>query len=393
MGFRIIYAPTMIPAYMLLISHSTFVVGLSQALLQLGMVVSPMISATRLEHRDIILPSAIRLGTYMRVAVLGLALAGFFMGGWSLVAASLLCLMMLGLFNGMQRVAFQMLIGKLIPIDRRGRLQGWRNLLGGLIAAVLSYAAGKWLIDANVLGNGFATSFLLAFVLTSLGLLALQFGVREPVSPVVRPQASFRERLRDIPQLMADKDYRWFVIAQGCAMTGLIAAPFYIVIASQTMTLDGQTIGLLSLAFIGADTLSNLPWGYAGDRFGYRSTMLASLMAIITGFALLYASHSQIATMAAFAAFGIGGAGYGMSSQTMVLEFGSREDLPMRIALSAMVEGGVLALTPIVGGLLLAFAGAGILLAIATTLMALALLVITIKVTDPRLRVSPVWED
>lgn len=392
-GFRIIYAPTLIPAYLLLMSGSTLIVGTGQALLQLGLVLTPLISATALEHRDRILPAALRYGALMRGAVLGLALAGFFLGGWPLIIVSLLCLALLGLFNGMQRVAFQMLIGKLIPIDRRGRLQGWRNLLGGALAAGLSFAAGKWLIDANVWGNGFATTFLLAFLLTSVGLVALRFGVREPVSPAVRTAASLRQRLGDIPHLLADHDYRWFVIAQACAMAGGIAAPFYIIIAQQTMTLDGQTIGLLSLAYIGADTLSNLLWGYAGDRFGYRSTMLSALVATLCGFALLASHISPLTTIAAFAAFGVGGAGYSMSSQTMVLEFGLREDLPMRIALSATIEGGISALMPLLGGLALALAGATPLLCAAGALTIGALALISTRVVDPRRRAAPVWDD
>lgn len=392
-GFRIIYAPTLIPAYLLLMSGSTIVVGVGLALLQMGLIATPMISANALEHRERILPAAIRYGTLMRVAVLGLALAGFLMDGWLLIAASLLCLALLGLFNGMQRVAFQMLIAKLIPIDRRGRLQGWRNLMGGGIAAVLSFTAGKWLIDANVLGNGFATTFLLAFVLTSLGLLALRFGVREPVSPAVRPKTQFRSRMRDIPVLLQDRDYRWFVIAQGFAMAGMIASPFYIVIAAQTMALDGATIGILSLTFIGADTLSNPLWGYAGDRFGYRSTIIASLAMTLVGLVLLGLASTPMLIILAFAAFGIGAAGYGMSSQTMVLEFGSREDLPMRIALSTMAEGGVLAAAPLLGGLIYAIMGAEPLLIAAGVIMTGALALIVRKVTEPRRRAAPQWID
>ena len=44
-GFRIIYAPTLIPAYLLLISGSPLIVGLGQSLLQIGLFASPFISA------------------------------------------------------------------------------------------------------------------------------------------------------------------------------------------------------------------------------------------------------------------------------------------------------------------------------------------------------------
>jgi MFS family permease len=325
--------------------------------------------------------------------VLGLALGGYFLGGAPLVILTLLMLLLLGVFNGMQRVAFQMLLSKVIPMDRRGRLQAWRNVTGGIIAAILSWAAGEWLIEGNVWGNGYATTFLMAFVLTSLGLMALKWGVREPDSISVRPQLALRERLRDVPALVGDLNYRWFLIAQALAMAGRIAAPFYILIAADHMPLNGTTIGLLSLAFLGADTLSNLLWGYMGDRIGYRATFSASLVFTLAGLALLALLSTPAATIVAFCAFGIGASGYQMSAQSIVLEFGSREDLPMRIALSTTVEGGVSAIAPLIGGALLYWAGVTPLMVAATVLSLAALLALWFKVEEPRTHVPPVFED
>ncbi|QJQ31252.1 MFS transporter [Sphingomonas lacunae] len=392
-GFRIVYAPTLIPAWLQMISGSPLIVGLGQSLLQVGLFASPLSSAALIEHRKRIMPMAMRFGSLMRLQVLGLALAGYFLGGWLLVTLTLLMLLLLGVFNGMQRVAFQMLLSKVIPMDRRGRLQAWRNVTGGIIAAILSWVAGEWLIDGNVWGNGYATTFLMAFVLTSLGLVALQWGVREPDSVSVRPQLSLRERMRDVPALIGDINYRWFLIAQAMAMAGRIAAPFYILIAADHMPLDGTTIGLLSLAFLGADTLSNLLWGYSGDRAGYRATFIASMVFTLAGLTLLVLWPTPAATIAAFFAFGIGSSGYQMSAQTMVLEFGSREDLPMRIALSTTVEGGVSAIAPLIGGALLYWAGVGPLVIAASVLNVAALLALLFKVEEPRSHVPPVYED
>jgi MFS family permease len=392
-GFRIVYAPTLIPAWLQLISGSPLIVGLGQSLLQVGLFASPLASASQLEHRKRIMPLAMRFGTLMRLQVLGLALGGYFLGGAPLVILTLLMLLLLGVFNGMQRVAFQMLLSKVIPMDRRGRLQAWRNVTGGIIAAILSWAAGEWLIEGNVWGNGYATTFLMAFVLTSLGLMALKWGVREPDSISVRPQLALRERLRDVPALVGDLNYRWFLIAQALAMAGRIAAPFYILIAADHMPLNGTTIGLLSLAFLGADTLSNLLWGYMGDRIGYRATFSASLVFTLAGLALLALLSTPAATIVAFCAFGIGASGYQMSAQSIVLEFGSREDLPMRIALSTTVEGGVSAIAPLIGGALLYWAGVTPLMVAATVLSLAALLALWFKVEEPRTHVRPVFED
>lgn len=390
-GFRLIYAPTLIPAYIQMMTGSALMVGLGQSLLQVGAVVSPVMSASRLEHRARILPVAVTIGTLVRIQVLGLALAGYFLGGWPLLVATMTFLFIMGIFQGMQRVAFQMMISKLIPIDRRGRLQAWRNVIGGVIAAALSYAAGKWLIGGNVLGNGYATTFLLAFVLTSMGLFALKYGVVEPDTPFVRPQVTTRERLRDVPALLADRDYRWFIIAQALAMAGRIAAPFYILIATETLPLTGATIGLLSFAFLGSDTLSNLAWGYSGDRLGYKATFAASLGCTLAGIALLAFAAGPAMVVAAFCAIGAGASGYMMSAQTMVLEFGLSEDLPMRLALSTMVEGGISTLAPLVGGAIVHWLGFSVLMACAAALTVAALAILLLRVADPRRRAAPVW--
>jgi succinoglycan biosynthesis protein ExoW len=84
-----------------------------------------------------------------------------------------------------------------------GRLQAWRNLIGGLIAALLSYFAGSWLVANHVWGNGYATTFFVSFVLTSLGLTALQVMMREPEPPTVRA----RTRLREHPAALPDRPF------------------------------------------------------------------------------------------------------------------------------------------------------------------------------------------
>ena len=257
-GFRLFNAPTFLPAYLHLLSGSDFVVGLGQSLQQLGGVVSPVIGATQIEHRRRVLPVAMLMGTLMRVQILGVAVAGFVLHGFPLLVAILVFLFLLGLFSGPQSVAFQLLLAKVIPITRRGRLQALRNVTGGAIAAGLAWFAGKYLIQRNVFGNGYGTTFLLAFVLTSLGLTALRILMREPEPPTVRARGRIVDRLREFPSLLTgDRGFMFFMIAQTLAVAGRVAAPFYILFAGHSMTLDGRNLGLVSLAFLGADTVTN----------------------------------------------------------------------------------------------------------------------------------------
>ena len=391
-GFRLFNAPTFLPAYLYLLSGSDLVVGLGQSLQQLGGAVSPIVGATQIEHRKRVLPVSILMGTLMRIQVLGVAVSGFFLHGRPLLIAILGFLFLFGLFNGPQTVAFQLLLAKVIPISRRGLLQAVRNVTGGAIAAGLAWAAGRYIIGANLFGNGYGTTFLLAFILTSLGLTALRLLMREPDLPRVREKSRFSDRVREFPAMLAaDRDFLFFMVAQTLATAARVAAPFYILFAGRTMSLDGANLGLVSLAFLGADTVTNLGWGLAGDRFGFRAAFIASLILWAAWTALLLAapgagSDAQMVILAAFFGLGAAQSGFLMSSQTMVLEFGAREEIAMRLALVATAQGAMSAAGPLAGGLIAAVFGYPALFGVSIGFLLAALAILLTLVREPRFR-------
>lgn len=385
-GFRLVNAPTFLPAYLHLVSGSNFIVGLGLALQQVGNVISPLLASSKIEHRTKVMPAAVLFGGLGRLAILGMAIVGWFLKGEPLVFALMVFIFLFGVFMGAQRVAFSLLLSKVIPISHRGRLQAWRNATGGLIAAVLSYVAGKYIIGTNAFGNGYSTTFVLAFVLTSAGLWVLQLLLREPEPPSIREQTPFLARLRDAPRLIAeDRHYGIFLLVQMMATSARVAAPFYVLYVAKSMHVDGAMLGLLTLAFLGADTVSNLVWGYLGDRVGFRWVLLLSIVVWIAATILLMTVHAPAAIFLAFAGLGASQAGYMMSTMTIILEFGSRDDLPMRIALSTTAEGVTATLGPLIGGQIADALGYDTVFSISISLLVAALLLL-LMMRDPRER-------
>lgn len=384
-GFRLVNAPTFIPAYLHLISGSDFFVSLGASLQQLGGVISPIAGAAQIEHRKRILPVSMFLGTMMRVQILGIALAGWFLGGTPLLVSVLLFLFLLGLFSGPQGVAFQFLLAKMIPIARRGQLQGWRNLTGGIIAASLSYFAGKYLVGHNVFGNGYSTTFTLAFILTSLGLTAFRFLVREPEPPSIRSRSSIRERVRDlVPMLQGNPDFLYFMVARTFAIASRVAQPFYIIYVGKQIGFSGDVVGSLSLAFLGADTVMSVGWGYLADRYGFRSNFVIALAFWISSTVLLMSVSSPTWLFVAFFGLGAGNSGYQMSAQNIVFEFGHRDDMAMRLAFSNTAESIMSALGPLVGGVIAASLGYHAVFWVAIASEAIALVLLVALVEEPR---------
>jgi MFS family permease len=259
-------------------------------------------------------------------------------------------LFLLGLFSGPQGVAFQFLLAKMIPIRLRGRLQGWRNMTGGLIAALLSYFAGKYLVGMNVWGNGYGATFLLAVVLTSLGLTFFALIVREPEPPTLRPKLGFGERVREFPAMLkSNPAFLYFMIARTFAIASRVAAPFYIVYASRLVSFSGSTLGTLSFAY-------------------------------------LMNAHTMPFVFLAFFGLGAGNSGYQMSAQNIVFEFGHRDDMAMRLALSNTAESLMSTLGPLAGGLIAASLGYHAVFWVAIVCEAIALVLLLTLVEEPRKR-------
>ena len=385
-GFRLVQAPTFIPAYIYSLSGSEMGVGLARAAQALGQCLSPLFSASLIEHRRKVLPIGMKTGTLLRLQVLGIALAGFFLPVQSNLAVVCVFLGLFGFFMGMQGVIFNVLMAKVIPVEYRGRLSGLRNALAGVTAAGVAYLGGSWLVETNALGNGYAATFLLAFVLTEAGLLMLVF-IREPDAPSVRVRSGVAARLADLPGLLrTDPNFGVFLVACLLGVLGRIAMPYYVLYAKQTLAIGGRELGVLTAAFLLAATTLNLGWGVLADRAGYRVVFLASLVIWIAGTLALFGTATFASLVGVFVALGAGSGGFMMGQTNLVLEFGLREDLPLRIGVlnSATEAMGVVA--PLAGGVLATTLDfpAVFICAIAFKLAAVAL--VTLRFREPRVR-------
>ncbi|MCP5065610.1 MAG: MFS transporter [bacterium] len=349
-GFRLIQVPTFIPVYVELISGSPIAVGAARAFQSFGMLLSPILGATIIEHRRRVLPMGFWIGGSMRLQVLGLAMAGFFLSGLPELVAVFGFLALFGFFMGMQGVIFSTLASKVIPVARRGRLIGLRNALAGITAAAVGGLGGR-LVETNAMGNGYAATFLLAFVMTALGLSMLAF-IREPESPSVRAASGVRSRLSELPALLrSDPAFTRYFLARALATMGRMSVPFYVLYADPGPAL----LGPLTVAFILAWSMGNLAWGEIADRIGFRAVFVASLLLwVVAALALMSSADEPMVLVSIMVGLGAGFGGFQMSSQNLVLEFGSRENLPMRIAVANSASELVGVIGPLTGGVLAA---------------------------------------
>ena len=321
----------------------------------------------------------------MRLQVLLIALAGFLLPGRAALVAICACLGLFGFFQGIQGVVFNFLMSKTIPVERRGLLTGVRNALAGLTVAVVSYGGGR-LVESEAFGNGYATTFLMAFVLTSVGLLALVM-VREPEPPEVRARSNPLGRMADLPALLrADRGFAWYLVARALATMGRMSMPFYVLYAATRLEIGGYELGLLTVLFALCQSSFNFLWGLIADRCGCRTVFLCALgVWIASALALLAASGFWVVAVC-FAGVGAGAGGFMLAALNMVLEFGERSNLPLQIAAANASSELMGAAGLLLGGVLATQLPLAAVIVTGGVLKAAAMAVLAVNVRDPRSR-------
>ena len=331
-GFRLLQAPTFLPTYIHLLTGSSLAVGAASACQSLGMFVSPLLSAALAEHRSHVKWATVLFGGLMRLQVLILALMALFAPVEVAIFMVWPVLVMWGLSSGMQMVVFNLLFAKSVPVRRRGRLQGTRNLSAGVSVILLSVVAG-WVLERHGFPRGYGLTFLGAAVLASVGLSFMAL-IREPAAVDVHAAGlDLRARLRKLPDLLrSDRDFAGFLEARLLTSAARGALPFYIVLVSDRFGVTGTRLAALTVAFVAAQSVCALMWGLLGDRSGFRAVYVLALCTWILGSLVVLWAPVFAVAYAVFLLVGAGLSGVLLASQNLVLEFGRERDRPMRIA-------------------------------------------------------------
>lgn len=351
-GWRLIMAPTFVPDYLFRLGGSNLVVGGLLFCGGLARFAAPLVGASRVGHQALVKRTAIRIGTGMRVQVLGMALAALLLPvRFNLVVfAVFYCLF--NVLNGLQSVVFGLLMAKVIPLGRRGRFVGIRDFAGGATAALVAWIAASWLGDvAFPTSHGF--TYLLAFGFTSLGLICFA-AIREPRAPVVAERRSLGATLTSMRTLLrTDARFAWYCAARGLGGLGLMVAPFLIVAVGPGDDGGARSLAHATVAFFVAGTVANLVWGQLADRAGFRLVFLVGTMIWLGALGwILTVAPTPASVVPLFLLVGAAQSGIQMASVNLVYELANQQDLGVRLAVVNAIGELFGAIAPLVGGVI-----------------------------------------
>jgi MFS family permease len=165
-----------------------------------------------------------------------------------------------------------------------------------------------------------------------------------------------------------------------------MAMPFYVLYAANSIVLSGENLAIVTIAFTLAGTVSNLIWGTLADRRGFRLVFLVSIALWILATLALIVTDGLMLTTLVFAAVGAAVQGFQNASVNLTLEFGQREDLPVRIAIANMAAELSGALGPLAGGLIAAALGYQAVFLVSVAFLLFGGMLVVTRVAEPRSR-------
>jgi MFS family permease len=345
---------TVIAAFVADLTGSTIWVGGLSTVLTVAGVLPQLFVARLIEPRPRKMPYLL-LAIYLRVLSWGtLAWLVHAIGArdpdllaWALVG--LLTLFYAG--GGLGGVPYTDIIGKVIPPHRRGAFFGGKEALAGPLAV------GAALLARHVLvATPYPDNYALLFGLAAAGLAVASLGfwlIREPAHP---GRASAPSPWRDYGAhlLQVARQLKPLVVVQLLTGFSLMALPFYVVYARDSLAAPADAVGWFLLTQVLGGVIANLFWARLVDRAGSRTmlTFCAITAALTPLLAIFLARWGWQGLLPVFFLAGATFNGRKVGFQSALLELAPSAERPTYSALNAALALPV-AFLPLLAGLLL----------------------------------------
>ncbi|MCX7669342.1 MAG: MFS transporter [Anaerolineae bacterium] len=384
-GASFMSTSTILPLFVSKLTPSPLAIGLLAVFAQASWFLPQLFTANAVERLARKKAVVVNLGLFLeRLPVWGLVLAALIAALNPLLALAVffICFAWHGLGAGALGAAWQDLIARMFPVERRGRFVGLTNFVGSGTGAVGAIAS-TWLLQNLSYPTNFAILFLIAAtaILISWGWLAL---AREPVQKGAATAVGIAEYLAGLPDLLRrDHNFRRFLIARGLMALAGMGSGFVTVSALKRWHVPDSTAGLYTIALLAGQTFGYIVFGFLADRRGHKLALELAILASTVGFAFTWLAPAPEWYFVAFALFGIGSSAVIGSAMLMVMEFCEPERRPTYIGITSTSVGVIGIVAPLIGAGLASLSYDG-LFAVCVAIDATALAMMHWWVQDPR---------
>lgn len=381
-----------IPLFVSRMTDSAILIGLIPAIHAVGWQLPQLLMANRVSRLNRFKPMVVALTALERLPFLGLAVVAFFLRGLSREIALVLTFILLiiqGLGGGFTATAWQSMIAKLFPANRRGTFYGMQAAAASLFSSFGALIAGIALEQMSDSAN-YVFCFALAFcaMLVSWGFLASTHELPSPVVDAAPSTDAFRVSLRTI--LRRDGNFRWFLVMRMLAQVATMAFAFYTVYAVRHHNVSVESIGVMTAVYMGTQIVANPVMGWVGDHWSHRTVLEFGALSAIASALLAAVAPSADWFYLVFILAGIANVTIWTITLTMILDFAPEpSQRPAYVGLANTLVAPFTILAPLCGGWLADVAGYSITFIVAAGGGVLTEFVLRVMLRDPRHMAMP----
>jgi len=364
---------TILPLIVHHFSDSVVAVGIFASLLKGGAIAVQMWAAFYAQEYTRVLP-------YLRIVfffrwfswfLIGLAI--YFVGDSNKTLT--LWLIGIGLFGfsftaGFGAIYFKELMAKVFSKEYRGRTMANRQIFTA-IGSILSGGVAGYVLQNYQAPLNYAYLFMISSFLMAIGFIA--FGtIEEPEKKSIRKKEdSFIEFLKNsFALLKTDIRLKNQIIILLLGFSYLLSYPFVILKANQSFTLTGWMLGgFITIQMIGSIIGSFFIWRKMSD---YKLMLRVSFIFAIISFLIAFIANNPYFYAGVFLFFGLAMDGFSISGMNLVFEIAPEDKRPIYTALQSNITSIGL-FFPILGGVILKYAGYNVLYTITILMIGLGL--------------------
>jgi len=293
-GIHVLSAAIVLPAFMLRLGASDFLVALLPAVQLVGMRLPQVAVPFFVEGKRHLKPWILVMGTVQRLPWLLLIPLTLMLAESSpgvLLALFMLLFLAGNVGLGLSHPAWGDLIAKVIPEHLRGFMMGLNMMIGGGLGILGGFIV-KYIMESSRFAYpvNYAALFLVASVIfwMSFGFFAM---TREPLAPVAPRPSDLRSYFTSLADLLRrDRRLCYFLLYQVLFYSFVMGLGLFMAHAVRTFSLSDAMAGNFVLAATISLTVASPILGVVADRYGHRLVLAIS--------ALLYIAATLAAMMA-----------------------------------------------------------------------------------------------
>jgi MFS family permease len=340
-----------VPLFISKLTTSPIPIGIAALLAQGSWYLPQLFTANFIERSPAMKPLVINLGFFLERFPLWLLVGSALLAAQSPPLALILFLTAYawhGLGAGMLGPAWQDMIARCFPVQKRGRFLGLSSSLGTL-TGVAGSALSIWLLANYAFPDNFTLLFLLAAgaILLSWGFLVF---VREPIPVNHTFHQTRREFLSSLSGILRSKpNFRRFIMARLLLVLGTMGIGFITLSAIQIWGVSDGMVGTYTTMQLVGQGIGTLLMGLLADRTGNKLSLELSALASGLGFFLAWIAPSQYFYLAIFLLLGFANGGTMVSGILVVMEFAEPERRPTYIGITNTGVGIMGMIAPMLG--------------------------------------------